>query len=97
MRKNQSVPVYLQKKFNNSFSNVEENLSWFKKHHLKIGEWTKAYIEEHGLDVHLITNSSTVPPETSSDETPQLSGSSFNYQSFSFVTLLIMLTLLVNG
>lgn len=73
-------------------------MAWFDEHHYKIGEWTKAYVEEHGLNVVLITNSSTVLPETSSDDTPQSSGTTrIDAPTVVLISqIIISLSLLVN-
>jgi len=96
LRYDPSVPESLRKKFNASYGAVEENLAWFNAHHSEIGKWTKAYVKEHGLNVNLITNSSTVSPETSSDDTPQSSGTKLDAQISVFISKIIFLVLLVN-
>lgn len=96
LRYDPSVPENLRKKFNSSYGAVEENLAWFNAHHSKIGEWTKAYVKEHGLNVNLITNSSTIFPETSSDDTPQSSGTTLDTHITFFTSKIIFLALSVN-
>lgn len=62
MRKDPSVPEYLQKSFNSSFSAAEENTVWFKSFHRQIGNWSTITVHELGLDADQ-SNSTTLPSE----------------------------------
>lgn len=98
LRKSSSVPVYLQEKFNSSFSTIEYNLAWFNKYHHIVGEWSKTIVDKLGLDLVQSTNISTISWDTTSEmtstEQPSLSSAStMNGQMFVLISLIISLKL----
>lgn len=100
LRISSSVPAYLQKKFNSSYSTVEENLAWFKMYHPIVGEWSKATVNQLGLEsVQSTERSTTVSSDMSSEitstEFPSSSSDSVNGQTFVFILTIIILSTLI--
>lgn len=103
LRKNPSVPEHLRKKFNSTYREVENNLAWFKNHHLKIGEYSKAVVHRLGLDVDVEPKGSTLaphvdPPKTLTTEKPTAPPSSASPKppSSSLILQVVLATFLVS-
>lgn len=104
MRNSPSVPEDLRKKFNSSFSIVEDNTAWYNLHHLEINEWTKKTVLELELDPDDFVHNTTTVLTTSSDAdimspsiqtSPKSLSASLNSQAFVYILLNILLSLLV--
>lgn len=106
LRKNSSVPEYLRKKFNSSYSTVEDNLEWFHLYHHEIGEWSQKTVHELGLDQTTIvttdpSKTTNVPSPEFSTVTPHVhtassSSVSTNGQDYNLILLIISSILLIN-
>lgn len=72
LRKNSSVPEYLRKKFNSSYSIVEDNLDWFHLYHHDIGKWSHTTVHELGLEQES-TIDSTIASKTTNVHSPEFS------------------------
>jgi len=100
LRKSASALESLQKKFNSSYSAVEDNLAWFKMYHSIVGEWSKATVNQLGLESVQSTNRSTTvssdtSSETTSTELPSSSSDSINGRIFVFILPIILLLTLI--
>lgn len=51
LRKNYSVPIHIQKKFNSSYQVMDDNLNWFNRYHSEIGHWANKTVHKLGLDL----------------------------------------------
>ncbi|XP_025405726.1 aminopeptidase N-like isoform X2 [Sipha flava] len=93
LRSNPLVSKNLQRKFNSSFVEVEDNFMWFKSNHHLIGQWSKAAVHRLGLDSPVTTPKVPIAPIPISPPIAPESSSAFLIKQNNFI-LPILLSLI---